>query len=141
MFQSKIASLALAGLMTIGGVETNSFSAQLTTPTPPEKPSISINFNKEVKQAEITEKKEKIEGIALEFAEKSQSFEKAKSNMLAKLLESGKTQDQIDALIEQFTSKFDELKSEKGAETFDKKVGMEAYTADRTKSNVKAIKK
>ncbi len=136
MFTKKLASLALAGLLTIGGTGVTAFAAEPTAPLAPEQPSISISFDKEAKAAELAEKATTMEAMALEFAEKGIAFEEAKAAMELKLAESGKTAEEINALLEQFTAKFDELKAAKGAEVAVKQAEREANTAARQEKGV-----
>ncbi len=67
---------------------------------------------------------------------KGASFEEAQANMQAKLSESGKTQEEIDALMEKLSTKFDELKVENGIEVAAKQAEREANIAARVEKGV-----
>lgn len=56
MMNSKIVSIALAGLLTVGGACTTAFASDTTTDSEVTKPSVSIKFNKEDKSAALAEK-------------------------------------------------------------------------------------
>ncbi len=135
MMKTRIASLALAGVLALGAT-TTAFAAEPVTPTAPEKPAISIAFDKEAKLAEMAEKKATVEAKKDEFAQKGIGFETAKAAMEAKLMESGKTAEEIAAMMEKFTAKFDEMKSAKGIDVAAKQAEREANVAMRAEKGI-----
>ncbi len=112
MLKSRIASLALAGILTLGAT-TSAFAAEPvetvdTTPssimamTEGTRTAPTISFNKESKANDLAEKRMTLEG--------------AKDTMEARLLASGKSEEEIAAMREKMEVKFAEMKGEKGAD-------------------------
>ncbi len=134
MFKTKIASMTLAGILAIGG--TTALAAEPIETIESGKPNITINFDKEAKLAEMAEKSAMIDAMKIEFEAKGAAFEEAKAKMTEKLLESGKTEEEISAILEKFSAKFDELKAEKALDIAEKKAEREANVAARADKGI-----
>lgn len=80
MLKSKIASLALAGLMTIGATGTTVFAAE---PTAPVQPSLSISFDKEARAENLGANKVDASGTLK--SQKGSKLAQMKANKEAKV--------------------------------------------------------
>ncbi len=135
MLKKKIVSLTLSVVMLIGATSITAFAAP-TAPATPEKPSISIGFDKEVKAAELAEKQANLEAKSAELAQKSIAFQEAKISMETQLSQSGKTQEEIDALIGKFSSKITDLIRAANAEVEARKELVELNVAARDEKGI-----
>ncbi len=131
MVKTRLITLALVGLMSMGGSGLTAHAAELSSKTPP-----TISFDKEEKQAELAEKSATVTSQKIVFEKKGIAFEEAMLAMQEKLLASGKTQEQIDAMLEKFTQKFEELKLEKGEEIALKQGEKDANIAARAEKGI-----
>ena len=97
MLKTKLASLALASIITIGGTGATAFAVESTddVDTSPDKPSISIGVDKESKRAERAER-------PVDLADTKERME----TKLQELLDSGKTQEEVDAIREKMEERF-----------------------------------
>lgn len=135
MMKTRIASLALAGVLVMGGT-TTAFAAEPTEFVAGETPAISIAFDKEAKLAEMAEKKATVEAMKQEFFQRGNNFEETKALTAEKMLENGKTQDEVDAMLEKMTAKFDEMKAAKAADVATKQAEREANVALRAEKGI-----
>ncbi len=126
MLKTKFVTMTLAGLLTIGTIGVTASAEESTPKGEPGKPNITINFNREEKAEELAEKQATVEAKADEFAAKGASFEAAQAGLENKMLENGRTEEEISSLLDKFASKFDELKAEKGEEVALKQAEREA---------------
>ncbi len=136
MFKTALASIALAGLLTVGGVGATVLAEESTPPIDPEQPPISISFNKEEKAAELAQQQADMEAMAAAIAEKRAAFAAARANMDARLAASDKSTEQLAALRERFSAQFEEVAAERGTEITANQAERKANMANRADPGV-----